>query len=457
MAATRADVELMATLDEKFIANTVAFEAARPSCAIVVDGAALRRPDGTIDRELVRAVFRRAVDRMPALGMRVRRAPLGLTAPFWVPATEVDFDFHVRFPGGVVPDGPDRAETFSGRRNGEMRLDRPLWDFMAVELESGDVALVGRVQHALGDGIYGLRVIDSLVETEPFDPFDSEGEGEGAASDHGGGAGTPEPAAPAGPRTGAGLLIAAGRDWWAAQDGIGGAWREYTRKPFRRRLRRWGGRLARPVKDVVIERRGLVERMLPARHSAIAEFALADLRAAARAAGGTVSDLTVALALRAVARVLPDEPALLVPISRRDRATGGNQRNHIVMTRVTAPREATIAETVAMVAEQVAAARDGEAGAGPMHPRAGYASYLPWRPRAAHFGPAPVRSVTLWPVLEPADAIAIFASSYHRGYTLAVTARTDVDLGPVVEEFREAIAALTEPVAPVHEPEAVGA
>ena len=45
-------VELMRTLDEKFIANTIVFESARPAAGFIAEGAALRRGDGSLDREL---------------------------------------------------------------------------------------------------------------------------------------------------------------------------------------------------------------------------------------------------------------------------------------------------------------------------------------------------------------------------------------------------------------------
>ena len=48
------------------------------------------------------------------------------------------------------------------------------------------------------------------------------------------------------PRNGAGILVAAGRSWWAAQDDLAAAWREYWRKPFRKRLSAMGRTDAAP-------------------------------------------------------------------------------------------------------------------------------------------------------------------------------------------------------------------
>ena len=162
-------VELMRTLDEKFIANAIAFEAARPAAGFIADGAALRRADGSLDRELIRQIIAGGSRRMPAMRQRLMRAPLGLTTPGWVPVDHLDLDFHVRFLDDVIDDA-DLAEVLAGRQNGEMRLDHPLWDFLVGESASGDVVVVGRVHHAFGDGIFGMRVFDALVADEPYDP-----------------------------------------------------------------------------------------------------------------------------------------------------------------------------------------------------------------------------------------------------------------------------------------------
>ncbi len=106
---------------------------------------------------------------MPAMRQRLMPAPLGLTTPGGSRSIDLDLDDHVRFLDGV-----DRrrrlAEVLAGRRNGEMRLDRPLWDFLVGESASGEVVVVGRVHHAFGDGIFGMRVFDALVADEPYDP-----------------------------------------------------------------------------------------------------------------------------------------------------------------------------------------------------------------------------------------------------------------------------------------------
>jgi diacylglycerol O-acyltransferase / wax synthase len=412
-------VELMRTLDEKFIANAIAFEAARPAAGFIAEGAALRRADGSLDRELIRQVIAGGSRRMPAMRQRLMQAPLGLTTPGWVPVDHLDLDFHVRFLDDVIDDA-DLAEVLAGRKNGEMRLDHPLWDFLVGESASGDVVVVGRVHHAFGDGIFGMRVFDALVADEPYDP------------------GPVDESRPPirAPRTGAGLLVVAGRTWWDAQYGPTGAWREYWRKPFRKRLSRWGGRMLRPIRNREITRRGLVRQHLPLWRSAFAAFDHSLVHRRARELGGSVTSLTVAIALEAVEELAgaTGDPALLVPISRRV-GSGGDERNHVRMVRVSRPAGTVLEDAVPLVQAAIErAAATGETGTADGG-WSGYASYLPGRARPQYFGPSRVRRLTLWPVVDPKDDLAVFTSSYGGTLALAVTARPEVDVDDVVRRF----------------------
>ena len=412
-------VELMRTLDEKFIANSIVFESARPAAGFIADGAALRRADGSLDRELIRRIIAGGSRRMPAMRQRLMPSPLGLTTPGWVEIDDLDLDFHVRFLDDVIDDA-DLAEVLSGRRNGEMRLDRPLWDFLVGESASGDVVIVGRVHHAFGDGIFGMRVFDALVADQPYDP--------GAIDES-------RPLIRA-PRTGAAMMVAAGRAWWAAQDGPGGAWREYWRKPFRKRLSRWGGRMLRPIRNREIARRGLMQQHLPQWRSAFAAFDHSRVHRRARELGGSVNSLTVAVALEAVEELMDatGDPALLVPISRRV-GSGGDERNHVRMVRVSRPAGTVLEDAVPLVQAAIErAAATGETGTADGG-WSGYASYLPGRARPQYFGPSRVRRLTLWPVVDPKDDLAVFTSSYGGTLSLAVTARPEVDLDEVVARF----------------------
>jgi hypothetical protein len=409
-------VELMRTLDEKFIADPVAFATMRPTAAVVVDGAPLRDATGAIDIELVRALVERATWQFPPMRLRLRPMPWGVTTPAWVAAEDVDLDYHLRF---LDRPPADESAALAGDSNGDLDAARPLWVILVVPLANGDIALVPQVQHALGDGLFGLRVIDALSKNEPFDASDGDADRVPVRS----------------PRTRAGILIEALRGWWRLQGGLRAAWREYSRKSFRRRLRRTGGRILRPFRA---RRRPPVA--LPPRHHAFATFALADAKRAARAIGSSLHDLTVASALQAVEAGLGGEGpvALLVPVSRRAGSTG-DERNNISMVRVAVPRGLELPEIAASVHQQVAAAAAADILAPPPNRDwPGYASFLPWRPRRRYIGQALVRSVILWPVLDPGERVAVFGSTYHEAYTVAVSGTDDLDVPGLLARTCEA-------------------
>lgn len=406
-------VELMRTLDEKFIADPVAYATMRPTAALVIDGAELRDATGRLDPARVAAFVERATWLFPPMRLRLRPMPLGVTTPAWVAAEEVDLAYHVR----VLAEPPDPQDAaLAGQLNGDLDIARPLWSVLVFPLAGGGVAVVPQIQHALGDGLFGLRVIDALTENEPFDvdePVDRT--------------------ALRSPRTAAAILATAFGAWWRRQGGPRTAWREYTRKSFRRRMRRMAGRIRRSA--------GLGRRMptrLPARRHARVTFPLADVKSAARALGASVHDLTIAIAFRGIevsgATGEAERLALMVPISRRAGSTG-DERNNISMVRITVQRGQSLGAIAAAVHEQLARAVAGEDLPMPaVQDWPGYASFLPWRPRRRFLGSAPVRSAVLWPVLGPLERIGVFGSSYHDVYTLTVSASADLDIEAVLAE-----------------------
>ncbi|NQX29246.1 hypothetical protein HQQ81_18020 [Microbacteriaceae bacterium VKM Ac-2854] len=433
----RATAEPMRTLDEKFVSNAIVYEVARPTGTMIVDSAPFRLPDGTLDRQLVNAAWEQFIVGSPAVRQRLMRAPLGLFTPSWVYTGKVDLRTHIRFHPEVVEWDPKHVALLTGAFNGPMNPRGPLWDVYVVELSTGDLACAVRIHHAIGDGMFGLVLISRFVHTEPQQlvpetrsiiPFPED------------------PRAPRDPIT---LSIAARRAVKAKYASFAEEWVDWKRKPIVKRLKRVGGRNIRAIRDVYIRRSGLLERSIKPRDAAILQVDLPTAKKAARAAGGSVADLTVAVALKAFAALHPEstEIATLVPVSpRRDR--GGDTRNHVSMVRVAVARELTLAESVASVRAQVQHAVDtGESGiTRGAKDWLGYASYLPVFAREMYFGQSAVRSMTLWPVTEPDDEAAVFASSYRSHLDIAISVRLDLDVALFVGTIESALEELGAPV-----------
>jgi diacylglycerol O-acyltransferase / wax synthase len=426
MNAPEAKAELIRTLDEKFVANSIAFDAMIAAAALLVEGGPLRGPDGAIDLAGIRERFEAVTWHVPAMRQRLAPTPLRLTTPAWVPVEHLDIDRHVTLHPTIERDRPDQVQVLTGRLNGPMDPSRPLWDIRLVELDSGRVAIVARYHHVIGDALFGLRIGEVVAGTESSAAVPVVTDAERQAL------GRP-------PRTGIGILAIAFREWRGRQDGLPGAWREYWRKPFLRRLRRWGGRVIRPVKNLVLERSGEAERLLVPRHSRYLELDLQPVAKYAYKLGGTVHDLTVAATLKASAA---DEPgratvSLLVPISRRT-AADADVRNHISMTKVTVPASAPIEELVPAVHEQVqSAVQDRSRRDLGERDWSGYATFVTWGRPQRYFGDAAIESVTGWPAGDPGDDIACLSCSYGTRLTICVTTRATTDIDRVMASIAE--------------------
>lgn len=426
--------ELIRTLDEKYVANSIAFEAMVAAATLIVEGAPLRGADGAIDLAGIRDRMEAVTWLVPAMRQRLAPTPLRLTTPAWVPVDELDIARHVTLHPTIEPDDPARVELLTGRLGGPMDPAAPLWDLCVVELDSGRVAIVARYHHVIGDALFGIRIGEVVAGAEPAPGLPVVTDADRAAVG-------------VAPRTGVGILVLAWRAWWAERDGPGAAWREYWRKPFTRRLRRWGGRVIRPLKNAVIARTREAERVLVPRHSRYLDVELVPATKLAYKLGGTVHDLTVAATLRAAAAVEPgrETVSLLVPISRRTR-DDAKVRNHISMVKVTVPSATPIEELVPLVREQVQAAVE-ERGRRDLGERdwSGYATFMTWGRQRRFFGPAPIETVTGWPAGDPRDDLACLSCAYGDRLTLSVTTRatTDIDLvmATIADSFTARVAA----------------
>ena len=100
----------------------------------------------------------------PRLGQRVEEPRLGLGRPAWVEAPEVDLDWHVAEPDHADPLSDEELRHAVGDLLSE-RLDhtRPLWRLDALPLTGGRVALVGRIHHAMADGVSAIRLVAGLL------------------------------------------------------------------------------------------------------------------------------------------------------------------------------------------------------------------------------------------------------------------------------------------------------
>jgi WS/DGAT/MGAT family acyltransferase len=103
----------------------------------------------------------------PRLVQRVEEPRLGLGRPVWAPCDFLDLDWHV-----AEPDHPDSLSDEEFRQAvGELvseRLDhtRPLWRLDVLPLTGDRTGLIGRIHHAMADGLSAIRLLAGLLWDE---------------------------------------------------------------------------------------------------------------------------------------------------------------------------------------------------------------------------------------------------------------------------------------------------
>jgi len=315
-----------------------------------------------LDRPADWGRLREALDRASRVVIRMRQKvvvpPVPVTPPRWVVDPDFDLDYHLRrvaLPApGTLRQLLDLAEI---TLQSPLDTSRALWEAVYVEgLEEGRSALLTKLSHAITDGLGGIALFEQVYDTER-DP-----------------APRPMPPVPV-PRdlTGNDLVraslrrlpettLGAGRRWLGGAAGT--AVRLVTRPGptvtealgFADSARRMlGPPPAAP--SPLLRRRSLASRTF------VLELPLADLRAAAKAVGGSVNDAYLAAVCGGLGRyhevlgVPVDALPLALPVSLRgaDDPASGNRFTGVT---IAAPvGEADPAERMKQVREQVIARR----------------------------------------------------------------------------------------------------
>lgn len=277
--------------------------------------------------------------------------PGGFTNPVWVDDGGFDAHWHVRRSSTA-----DVARLVGVEMSRRLDRSRPLWEMSVVEgLGEDRVALVPKMHHALVDGVAAVDVGTVLLDPTP-EPLDLRPE---------------EPWTPKVydrrrhlARLAASPMVQAQRLF------VQGAERALTADPLRaagdlRRATELLTELARtrPQAPATFLNRGIG----PNRRYAMARAPLADLKAAAKAAGGTVNDAILAAVAGMLARLFalageqPSRPPVaLVPVSvRREGEQGGNRISTVLVDLPVTPDAP--AERIAAVHAAMAALKDSAA------------------------------------------------------------------------------------------------
>lgn len=128
--------------------------------------------DRPLDRLRLTDRMERVSRVVPRLRQRVLGHPLSIAPPRWEVDPNFRLDYHLRFmraPGaGTLREVFDIAAPIA--MQGFDRA-RPLWEFTVVEgLEGNRTALIGKVHHAITDGVGGMKLQLELLDLTPDPP-----------------------------------------------------------------------------------------------------------------------------------------------------------------------------------------------------------------------------------------------------------------------------------------------
>src|SRR4051794_14776229 len=346
----------LTSLDAQFLALETPRQSGHVGGLAILDPSTT--PSGSLTLADIQALIAERLPLLPPLRWRLQEVPLGLDYPYWADDIDFDLDFHVRELALPAP-GSDAQLAEQVARIVSRPLDRakPLWELYLISgLESGHVALLTKIHHALIDGMSGAEIMGLLLDLDPDPsarrlPDSAPSRGESAP-------GTLELA-------GRGVLAAPLYPWRILRSlpstlpNIAEARGTFGTIPGIGALGRLAGKAREVVTgDVVPDQGRLVAprtsfdgRLSQHRRFTFGKLPLAEVKAIKNAYGCTVNDVVVTICAGAVRRwllahdELPDEPLVAqVPVSVRRREQVGTYGNRILL--MSAPLHTHVADPV---------------------------------------------------------------------------------------------------------------
>lgn len=319
--------ERLSGMDAAFLALETETMHLHVGAVMVFDPTAEGTDGSAMSFERLQTLIEERIHLVPPFRRRVMRVPFGLQHPVWIEDPQFALDNHLRRWSLPAPGGPGELSAFVGDVVGRPLDQRsPLWEIHLVEgLESGHVAVVPKVHHALFDGASGVEVVASFLDTGPLgrsvtrppvpwrpDPVPTDVELMGSAVS---------------------ALVRQPERTVDALRQTFGAIRELAER--NRRLRE-EDELQPPPAPFRAPRTSLNGAISAHRRFAFTQVPLDEVRLVSRCFGGTVNDTVLAAVAGALRRLLAergerlDDPLVaMVPMSVRDGADHGSFGNRV--------------------------------------------------------------------------------------------------------------------------------
>lgn len=119
--------------------------------------------------EAITETVRARLHLIPLMRRRLVEVPFGLDHPYWIADSTFDLEFHVR--NLALPE-PGNASQLADQvaRIVSRPLDRtrPLWELYVIDGMANDrVAMLTKIHHAAIDGMAGVELLTTLLDTDP--------------------------------------------------------------------------------------------------------------------------------------------------------------------------------------------------------------------------------------------------------------------------------------------------
>src|SRR3954463_8444628 len=157
----------LTSLDAQFLALESPRQTGHVGGLAIVDPST--RVDRTFDCAAIKSLLRERLPLLPPFRWKLTEVPFGLDYPYWVDDEEFDLEYHVREIALPAP-GSDRQLADQVARIQSRPLDRarPLWEVYVIQgLESGNVAMLTKIHHAVIDGMPGAEIMGLLPDLTP--------------------------------------------------------------------------------------------------------------------------------------------------------------------------------------------------------------------------------------------------------------------------------------------------
>jgi diacylglycerol O-acyltransferase len=271
---------------------------------------------GNFGFDVFRHHVRRRLHLLEPLRYKLVDTPWQLHHPMWQENCEVDLDYHLRRVRVPAPGGRRELDGVIGEiASTPLDRSRPLWEFHFAEgLAGGRFALIGKVHHALADGVASVNLLARAMDREDASTDERDNDEAGIA------------------RSTADLLRAAARDHATQVAELPGLLRDAAvgLRRVRRRSRERGDHP--DLADAFEAPPTFLNHVVsPRRRFASATLPLADVKATAKVLGITMNDLVLTTAAGGLRKLLlaydgaADRPIIAsVPTAtdKSDRITG---------------------------------------------------------------------------------------------------------------------------------------